>query len=73
MKFQKDITVPELINLCEKEGYNKVLNALKEIHQAEKDLERHQNQAETIEWLEDVIYERIAASVKDYKSQEMPF
>ena len=52
MKLQKNISIPELINLCENHGYDNTLSALKEMHSNEKHKATKAVLSEKVAWLE---------------------
>ena len=55
MNLQKNITIPELLHLCETYGYSETLISLKAMHGKEKNASLKAVQAEKVAWLEGYI------------------
>jgi len=55
MNLQKNITIPELLHLCETYGYSETLTALKAMHDKEKNVALKAVQSEKVAWLEGYI------------------
>ena len=55
MNLQKNITIPELLHLCETYGYSETLTALKTMHDKEKNVALKAVQSEKVAWLEGYI------------------
>jgi len=55
MNLKKNITIPELLHLCQTYGYSEILTALKAMHDKEKNSSLKAVQAEKVAWLEGYI------------------